>query len=111
MQPVHCFQWLNGTSWGIFLRENDFAFPLIETVYILGLGVSVGLIMWVDLRLLGYVMRDKPVSSVISAIELWAIVGFGVMFASGALLLLSEPMKCYTTLAFRIKAILLLSTA
>jgi hypothetical protein len=101
------FQWLENTSWSTFLREDELAFPIIETVHILGLGVSVGLIMWVDLRLLGCVMRHKPVSAVIRALERWAIFGFGIMFISGALLFFSEPIKCYTTIAFRIKAVLL----
>lgn len=107
MHLIDLFRWLDHSSWSTALRENELIFPIIETIHILGLGISVGLIMWVDLRLLGYIMREKPVSLVIQGIERWAIFGFAIMILSGSLLFLSEPMKCYTTIAFRIKAVLL----
>ena len=105
MSPLLDFaNWLNDTSLSVALREGYYSFPIIETIHILGLGFSVGLIMWLDLRLLGFAMRRRPVSDVIVQLEPWAIGGFAVMFVSGLLLLLAEPLKCYTTLAFRLKA-------
>jgi len=103
--------WLNDTPFSVTLREGYYAFPIIETIHILGLGFSVGTIMWVDLRLLGIAMRRRPVADVIGQLEPWAIGGFVVMFISGFLLLLSEPLKCYTTLAFRIKVVMLILAA
>jgi hypothetical protein len=104
-------QWLNDTRISVYLRESDWPFPIIETIHILGLGFSVGTIMWLDLRLLGLAMRDAPVTDVIEQLEPWAIGGFAVMFVSGSLLILSEPLKCYNTLAFRIKVVLLILAA
>ncbi|HSZ21154.1 MAG TPA: DUF6644 family protein [Candidatus Acidoferrum sp.] len=104
-------QWLNDTRISVYLRESDWPFPIIETVHILGLGFSVGTIMWLDLRLLGLAMRDAPVTDVIEQLEPWAIGGFAVMFVSGSLLILSEPLKCYNTVAFRIKVVLLILAA
>jgi hypothetical protein len=101
--------WLNDTSWSMFLRENDYAFAIIETIHVIGLAFSVGLIMWVDLRLVGASMKGLRVSDVIAQFERWAIGGFLVMFVSGMLLLLSEPLKCYSAVSFRIKAILLIA--
>jgi hypothetical protein len=90
-------QWLNDTPLSVYLRESDWPFPIIETIHILGLGFSVGTIMWLDLRLLGLAMREAPVTDVIEQLEPWAIGGFAVMFVSGSLLILSEPLKCYNT--------------
>ena len=101
-------EWLNATAWSTALREGDYPFPVIETLHIIGLGFSVGTIMWVDLRLLGLVMKKEKVSDVVSQLEPWAIGGFVIMFISGLLLLLSEPVKCYTAVAFRIKAVMLI---
>ena len=103
--------WLNETSWSTAIRESDITFPMIETVHLLGLVFSVGIIMWVDLRLLGLAMRHEPVSDVVEPLEPWAIGGFSIMFVSGLLLLYSEPLKCYTTLAFRLKVIMLILAA
>jgi len=64
--------------------------------------------MWIDLRLMGVAMKRERVSDLITQVEPWAIGGFVIMFISGALLLLSEPLKCYNTLAFRLKVVMLI---
>jgi hypothetical protein len=111
MHYIQAFcQWLNETQWSTYLRESDYPFPIIETFHVIGLAVSVGVIMWLDLRFLNVVMRDEPIQSVVDQLEPWAMGGFAIMFVSGSLLFLSEPMKCYNTLAFRLKVIMLILT-
>ena len=110
MHLVSLFQWLNDSAFSVWLRESDAPFPIIETVHILALGLSVGTILWVDLRLLGRVTTRYRVSEVVGRLEPWAIAGFTVMFASGLLLFISEPMKCYTAISFQLKAIMLVLT-
>ena len=100
-------QWLNDTSWSVYLRESELAFPLTEAIHLIGLGISVGTIMWVDLRLLGLTMARERVSDVVSRLERWAIGGFIVMFISGLALFLGKPENYYTTTAFRIKMMML----
>jgi hypothetical protein len=107
MHLVSFFQWLNDLPFSVALREDDWPFAIIETFHILGLGLSVGVILWLDLRLIGVTLRSQPVSRVVSQLESWAIGGFVVMFISGSLLFLAEPMKCYTAIAFRFKAAML----
>ena len=99
--------WLNFLPFSVWLRERDAPFPIIETVHILALGASFGTIMWVDLRLMNVLLRHKRVSDVVGQLEPYAIAGFTVMFISGALLFVAEPLKAYTTFAFRLKAIML----
>lgn len=99
----HFVQWLNGTPFSTYLRESDWSFPIIESFHILALGASVGTIMWLDLCLLGIALRKVPAANVVEGIEPWAIRGFSVMFVSGFLLLLAEPLKCYTNWTFRLK--------
>jgi len=111
MSFLHFVQWLNETPASVFLRENDWSFAIIETVHILGLGLSVGAILWVDLRLVGLAMRRQRSFEVVSQIEPWAMAGFLVMFLSGALLMFAEPLKCYTRLAFRLKVVMLILAA
>jgi hypothetical protein len=104
-------QWLNETRFSMALREGDWSFAVIETVHILGLGFSVGTIVWVDLRLIGLAMRRERVTDVISGLEPWAMGGFVVMFLSGIMLLLAEPLKAYSRLAFRLKVVMLILAA
>src|SRR5215469_15517447 len=111
MHLADFFQWLNNLPFSIALRQDDWPFPIIETFHILGLGLSVGVIMWVDLRLIGVSLRRRPVSQIVRQLEPWALRGFAVMFLSGSLLFIAEPLKCYTTIAFRLKAVMLVLTA
>jgi len=110
MHLVSLFQWLNDSAPSVWLREGEWPFPIIETIHILGLGLSVGTIMWIDLRLMGWVTRQHRVSAIVGPLEPWAIAGFVVMFVSGFLLFLAEPMKCFTTLSFQLKAGMLVLT-
>ncbi|HEU0049827.1 MAG TPA: DUF6644 family protein [Nitrososphaera sp.] len=107
MHFINFVTWLNNSPWSVWLRENDYAFATIETFHILGLGLSVGTIMWVDLRLIGISMKRYRVKEMVRQLEQLALYGFLVMFISGFLLLCSEPLKCYTILAFRLKATML----
>ena len=99
-------EWLNNTAISVNLRQRDWPFPIIETIHILGLAVSVGVVFWIDLRLMGLIMRREPMSDVVGQLEPWAVRGFSIMFLSGILLFVSEPLYCYNATAFRIKLLL-----
>jgi hypothetical protein len=100
-------QWLQGTSFGTGIRESIWLFPIIETVHLLALAFSVGIIMFVDLRLVGAAMKDQPVSEVFGKLQPMALKGFVINFLSGMLLFVSEPLKCYNSTYFRVKLVLL----
>jgi hypothetical protein len=108
MSLLQIIQRLNDTHWSTALREGDLAFPIIESFHILALGFSVGMIMLVDLRLMGLSFRRIRASDLIQQFEPWAMGGFTVMIISGLLLFFAEPLKAYTTIAFRIKVLLLI---
>lgn len=105
-----CF-WLQNTAWGTAIRESTLLFPIIETIHVLGLSLSVGTIAVLDLRLLGLGLRREPVSQVMRQIMPWSLAGFAIMFASGALLFWAQALKAYDSVFFRIKLLLLLCTA
>jgi hypothetical protein len=107
MSLLALVRWLNETSLSIYLRESEVAFPLTEAVHLLGLAISVGTVMWVDLRLMGICMRGERVTDVVSRLEPWAGFGFTVMLGSGLLLFLGKPETYYTTAVFRVKMLLL----
>src|SRR5687767_2509228 len=74
-------------SWvGTGIRESIYLFPLIEGVHLLGIALSVGTLCWFDLRLLGIVLREEPVSKVWKQVMPLALIGFILMFATGVLL-------------------------
>ena len=46
-------QWLQHTRFATAISESDYLFPLIEGSHILALPLSVGMIVILDVRLLG----------------------------------------------------------
>jgi len=92
---------------GTGIRESDWTFPLIETTHVLGLTLSVGTVVWFDLRLLGLVMRRQTVSEVHKQVMPWALIGFFIMMVSGVFLLWSEALRCITSIWFQLKVLAL----
>ena len=111
MSLLEWCQWLQHSTLGTGIRGSGYAYPLIEGTHVLGLALSVGTIMWFDLRLLGLTMRRDAVSSVFNQVRPWMLTGFAVMFATGTLLFSARAEEAYSSTYFRIKAVLLVMGA
>lgn len=86
MSLTELLQWLESTSLGSIARESLYGFQILVGIHILGLIFSVGLLLWVDLRMLGHEMGSRSISGVYRALLPWFTAGFAVMFLSGAAL-------------------------
>ena len=108
MSVADICQWLHDTSIGTSIRESLWLFPVIDAIHVLGLGLSIGTIVWFDLRLLGLKMMDRSVSELWRQLMPYAAVGFAVMFISGTLLFWSEAVRAWNSIFFKIKLLALL---
>jgi len=99
--------WMQNSDIGTGIRESIWFFPIIETTHVLALALSVGVLIWFDLRLMGWGMKHQPVSQVHKQVMPLAFFGFVVMTISGVLLFWSEPEKCYLSGFFRVKVLFL----
>ena len=86
---VEFCMWLEGTPIGLLVRETLWGFPIVVAIHILGLTLSVGTIVWFDLRLLGVSMTRCPVAVLYRRLIPWAMAGFSVMFVSGGMLVIA----------------------
>lgn len=100
-------QWLASTPWSIALHESIWAYPIIESVHVLTLCLFLGLVVIIDLRLLGVTMLQTPASYVVNRLEPWTLAGFIVMVISGSLLFYAIPVKAYLNIFFRMKVLFL----
>jgi hypothetical protein len=101
------FQWVEATPLSVGIRESTLLFPILEGTHVLALALSVGAIVLLDIRLVGWGLRGIRVSSLFENLRPWALAGFGIMFLTGSLLFWSEPVKCVTTGSFLVKTGLL----
>jgi hypothetical protein len=108
MSPLDFFSWLADTPWSVDLHESQYAYPLIESIHVWTMAVFFGLVAMFDLRLIGLVMRDVPVSEVVRRLLPWTIAAFVIMVISGSLLFYAIPLRSYQSLFFRLKMLLML---
>jgi hypothetical protein len=101
------FQYIDATSSSTALRESYYVFPLIEGLHVVSLALSVGLVMWFDLRLAGWILKDQSVSAVFRPIRPFMLTGFAITFITGSLLFWSLAMRCYGSPFFWAKVIML----
>jgi hypothetical protein len=103
MTLMQLAEWLESTPAGVMVRESAWGFPILVAIHLLGLSLSVGLLVWFDLRLLGVSMPRVRVSDVYRRLMPWTLAGFVVMFASGGLLLAGFATAAYGNTYFRLK--------
>jgi hypothetical protein len=103
--------WLHDTSFGTVIRESVWAEPIIESIHVLTLGVFLGFVILLDLRLLDLVLRRTPVSTVFTQLNPWLFGSFGVMIVTGITLFAGDPVLFYGTIFFKLKMLMLLAAA
>jgi hypothetical protein len=100
-------QWLEQTRLATAISESIWLFPFIEGSHILALPLSVGMILMLDLRLVGVAFRSAPAARMLADVVRWSKVGFTVMFTTGVLLFMTQASKAYANTFFRTKLLLL----
>ena len=97
------FQWCEATALGQIVRDSQWLFPAIESIHLVALAAIGGAVLVLDLRMLGFGMRLRPVSQVARDAHPWLIASLVVMIVTGVSLFLSEAVKCYYSQAFWVK--------
>ena len=85
----------------LWIQSSDWGYPILLTFHSLGLGLLVGLLLVMDLRLLGY-LKPLPLSG-LSKFMPWVWVGFTANAISGVMLFMADATKDYYANSFRIK--------
>lgn len=96
-------QLLEDSRYATYVHESAYGFPALVTLHLLGLGSSVGILVWFDLRLLGVVFADSPAPHLYRRLFPWIAAGFFMAFASGVALFVPYATSAYGNGYFRIK--------
>jgi len=103
MSAIAIFHWLQETAWATAFRESTLMFPFVEGLHILALSLSVGIVMILDLRLLGLAFRAQPVSRIMRLIAPWMLVGFAIVFITGLILFCAQAESVSKNVLFLFK--------
>jgi hypothetical protein len=111
MSALEFAQWLQSTDWATYLRSSAYTYPSILASHLTGIALFAGAILVTDLRLLGVIMRNQPVSEVIGQLRWPKRIGLLVVATCGILLASSKAEEYYYNTFFRIKLTLLVLVA
>ena len=100
--------WLSETMWSIALVESLYMYPWIESAHVLSICFFIGILLFVDLRLMGVAFNKLPISEMNKKVLPWSLFGFGLMMLTGFLLFYAIPVRSYQNIFFRFKVILIL---
>jgi hypothetical protein len=102
---------LGETSWSTGLHESFYMFNWIESTHVLTLMLSLGMLLIIDLRMLGWAFTDVPASKIASRLAVPMAIGFTIMVITGILLYTAIPVRYTQSVWLRIKMILLVAAA
>ena len=101
------FEWVDAFPSSIAMRESLYAFPVLLTVHLISLAMFAGLVVMMDLRLLGVAYRGTPFSEVQARLFPWQMVGMAVTSLAGLLLFYAQPMRYFGKVLYWIKMALI----
>ena len=104
---VGAFGWLEGLDWTTALRESPFGYPLIETSHVACIVVFAGLVIMMDLRLVGLAFTNAPLAQIQQRLFPWQMAAFVPSTATGILLFCVDPLRYYRNVFFLAKLVLL----
>ena len=103
MSIQQLLEWLEAAPIGVMIKESAWGFPITVALHIMGIMLSVGTLVWFDLRLLGVSMTGYRASLLYRRLMPWMFSGFAVMFITGLMLVTAYATAAYSNLYFRIK--------
>lgn len=111
MSIAAALSWIESTGLSTAIREGGLPYPILGGVHLLGIALFGGMVLIKDLRLLGWIMREQPVSELLAPLRTWKRAGFFLIAASGLLLAWAEPLRLYRSPPFWLKIGLLMLVA
>ncbi len=100
-------EWVGAQSFSVDLHESYYMYAWIESLHVITLMLSLGMLIVIDLRMLGLWLTDVPASKIAQRLDRPMLIGFTIMVITGVLLYVGIPIRTTQSLWFRIKMILL----
>ncbi|MEQ1572856.1 MAG: hypothetical protein ABL993_01285 [Vicinamibacterales bacterium] len=98
------FEWLDANLPGtLYLRDAQYGFTVLLTLHVVSMCLFFGLIIMMDLRLVGVANLGTRPAEIQQRLFPWQMFGFGLVCISGGLLFWSDPLRYQGKLYFWIK--------
>ena len=79
-------QWVQSTQFFTAMRGSAYVYPIVLTLHLIAIALFGGMILLVDVRLLGLGLRKYPVADLVNQLRPLKRFGFVLMIACGILM-------------------------
>jgi hypothetical protein len=101
------FEWMETTWFGTIGKTWGLAFAIVQAIHLLAMAALGGAILISDGRLLGLLLRDVPVQTVLSGTYRLLVIGLAIAIGSGIFMACGVAMKIYYLPVFWFKMLAL----
>jgi hypothetical protein len=95
MSLLEFCQWVQSTDLFSAIRGSWYVYPSIMSLHLAGIAIFGGMVLVVDLRLLGVALRNTPVADVVNSLRTLKRAGFVLIALCGILMLGSKAEEYY----------------
>lgn len=103
---VQFTEWLSQTSFSLAIQTHEWVVPTIQSIHIVAIGVVLGSVFMIDLRVLGWAGRDQSLMETTDRFGPWLSGALCVMLATGILMVVGEPARELLAFSFWLKMFL-----
>jgi hypothetical protein len=100
---IPALEWLEGLPWTTAIRESAGGYPIIETAHVASIVFFAGLVIVMDLRLVGLAFTHAPLTQIQRRLFPWQMAGLVPSTATGLLLCCIDPLRYYGNVFFWVK--------
>src|SRR5215204_31130 len=111
-QPLKgVFEYVDQLPTSIAIRESQYFSPYLTVSHVVVMALVAGLVLMMDLRLMGVANMRTPFSELQRRLFPWQMLGMGLAGITGIVLAFSDPMRFYSNIFFWLKMLMLLLAA
>jgi hypothetical protein len=92
--------WLSQTSPSLAIQNHEWVIPTIQSIHIAAIGIVLGSVLMMVLRILGWAGRDQSVRQTAARFGPWLSGALIVLLVTGAAMVIGEPARELLSFSF-----------
>jgi hypothetical protein len=96
-------EWLSQTALSLAIQSHEWVIPSLQSVHIVAIGVVLGSVLMIDLRIIGWAGRDQSLAQTTARFGPWLSWALFVLLVTGAAMIVGEPARQLLALSFWLK--------
>jgi hypothetical protein len=96
-------EWLSQTSLSIAIQTREWVIPTIQSIHIIAIGIVVGSVFMIDLRIFGWAGRDQTLTQTTARFGPWLFWALSVLLVTGVGMVVGEPARELLAFSFWLK--------